>query len=117
MHVDPRSDTIVLRYVGDGRPISGVPARDLSEHDLARLAHRRALAAIAGDVGRPVDPTDPGAGVFVRPDPAEPDQALVAVIHDELIARGQFEPAKAAKADRAAKADNETPAMPVKKEA
>ena len=39
--LDPRSDRIVLAYGGDesGNPhLSGVPARDLSEHDVCRLA-------------------------------------------------------------------------------
>ena len=112
MHVDPHSDRLVLRYVGDGRPISGVPARGLSEHDLARLAYERSLAAVAGDVGRPVDPADPGAGVTVRPDPRRPDQALLGVIHDELIARRQFEPVKPAKAD-----NTKPPVAPAEQEA
>lgn len=96
MHVDPHSDRLVLRYIGDGRSISGVPARDLSEHDLARLAYERSLAAVAGDVGRP-----DGAGVIARPDPRKPDPALVGVIHDELIARRQFEPVKPVKPAKA----------------
>lgn len=40
MKIDPRSDRVALHYQGDesGRPfISGVPARDLTENDIARL--------------------------------------------------------------------------------
>lgn len=39
-----RADTIALHYTGDdaGEPhLSGVPARDLTEHDLSRLAFVR----------------------------------------------------------------------------
>lgn len=71
---DPRSDRLVLRYVGDGRPLNGVPARDLTESDLCRIAYERALMALGN----------------TRPDPRVPDQAAVAAIRDELLARGQF---------------------------
>ena len=40
MKIDPRSDKVALHYTGNdaGEPaISGVPARDLTENDLARL--------------------------------------------------------------------------------
>ncbi len=40
MKIDPRSDRIALHYTGSdaGEPaISGIPARDLTENDLARL--------------------------------------------------------------------------------
>lgn len=40
MKIDPRSDRIALHYTGSdaGEPaISGVPARDLTENDVARL--------------------------------------------------------------------------------
>lgn len=52
MKIDPRSDRIVLYYTGDesGEPsISGVPARDLHENDIARLVyieHAQAVAAL-----------------------------------------------------------------------
>lgn len=42
MKIDPRSDRIALHYTGDegGSPaISGVPARDLTENDIARLVY------------------------------------------------------------------------------
>jgi hypothetical protein len=42
--IDPTSTSIVLRYTGTdaGEPfISGIPASDLTENDLARLASRR----------------------------------------------------------------------------
>lgn len=44
MALDPRSDKVVLFYTGDdeGRPaISGVPARDLTENDVARQLYIR----------------------------------------------------------------------------
>ncbi len=36
--LDPRSERTVLVFAGDDRHISGVPARDLTEHDVCRLA-------------------------------------------------------------------------------
>ena len=82
---DPTSARVILSYVGDGRSISGVPARDLSENDVCRLAYERALAAVAQDVGRPVDPENPDAGVITKPDPRRPSQRLVRDIVDELL--------------------------------
>lgn len=60
MKVDPRSDKVALHYTGNdaGEPaISGIPARDLTENDLARAvyvehgelsgaAHDRAVAKL-----------------------------------------------------------------------
>lgn len=40
--IDPRSDKVVLHYTGDdaGSPaVFGVPARDLTENDVARLVY------------------------------------------------------------------------------
>ena len=88
---DPLSDRLALRYVGDGRPIRATPARDLAESDLCRLAYERALNAVARDVGQPIDRERPELGLVTKPDPRSPDQAAVAAIRDELIARGQFE--------------------------
>lgn len=42
MSIDPTSTKVVLRYTGNdaGQPsISGVPARDLTENDVARLVY------------------------------------------------------------------------------
>ena len=42
MSIDPRSSKVALYYTGNdaGEPaISGVPARDLTENDLARLVY------------------------------------------------------------------------------
>lgn len=42
MKIDPRRDRIALHYTGNdaGEPaISGVPARDLTENDVARLVY------------------------------------------------------------------------------
>lgn len=42
MSIDRRSDKVALHYTGDdsGHPsISGVPARDLTENDVARLVY------------------------------------------------------------------------------
>ncbi len=92
---DPTSAHVVLRYVGDGElPISGTPLRDLTENDLARLAYERALAGVATQVGQPINPEDPEAGVYVRPDPRKPDETLVAAITGELLTGGQFAEAK-----------------------
>lgn len=91
MKVDPSSTAVVLEYiVEDDRPISGVPLRDLTEHDLARLAYERSLEPIADQVGRPIDPDHPERGVIARPDPLRPDPKVVQEIHDELVARGRF---------------------------
>ncbi len=98
---DPLSDRLVLRYVGDGRPIRAVPARDLTESDLCRLAYERALTAVAREVGQPIDPERPELGLVTRPDPRMPDQAAVAALRDELVDRGQFEPASTPPAEPA----------------
>lgn len=48
MSIDPRSDRIALYYTGDdaGVPsMSGVPARNLTEGDIARLVYERRVAA------------------------------------------------------------------------
>jgi hypothetical protein len=115
MRFDYTSDQVVLVYVGDGRPIDGVPARDLTENDLCRIAHKRALTAVSGDVGQPIDREDPGAGLIERPDPRKVDQQLATEIYDELIDRGHFEAApkpKAEKKPKEAKAapDGDSPA-------
>lgn len=66
-----------LRFTGPGR-YAGVPARDLTDHDIARIAYRRALTVSAAD-GQ-------------RPDPAKPDPALVKDITAELIGSGLYKP-------------------------
>lgn len=77
---DPRSAAVVLRYVGDGRPIAGIPTRDLTESDLCRIVHRQALVNW--------DPREPDAGP--RPDPLAPDQAAIASLAALLVERGTF---------------------------
>jgi len=73
----PKAPTdVVLAYVGPG-PFSGVPARDLSAGDLARLAYRRALASSGAD--------------GIRPDPRDPDPALIKAITAELTGSGLYE--------------------------
>lgn len=75
---DPRSDRIVLRYLGSpgGVPaLVGIPARDLTEHDVARLVYAKALSNYDGG--------------SVLPDPGEPDQeacrALVALLVERAL--------------------------------
>ncbi|MES2210958.1 MAG: hypothetical protein V4515_12370 [Chloroflexota bacterium] len=77
---DPRSDRVVLHYLGsdEGVPsLVGIPARDLTEADIARLVYARAL--------NDYDGSDPGA----LPDPADPDQgacrALVALLVERAL--------------------------------
>jgi hypothetical protein len=90
MRVNPASTRLVLEYVGDGRPISGVPARDLTEHDLARLTHKRSLSVVNEVVGQPVDPKKPKGPKIERPDPLKPNARLAQTIYDELVGTGQF---------------------------
>lgn len=54
--------TPALTFVGRGR-YRGVPARDLDEHDLARLAYRRALS-VTGTSGKRPDPRNPNTTVL-----------------------------------------------------
>ena len=89
---DATSTAPALRYTGDGKAISGVPARDLTEHDVCRIAYERALAAVAQDVGQPIDRERPGLGLITRPDPRKPEG--VQAIIDELLTRGVFEAVK-----------------------
>jgi len=56
---DKQHATTALVFTGGDRYLPGVPARDLDEADLARLAYVRAVAA-ARAAAEP-DP-DPGAG-------------------------------------------------------
>jgi hypothetical protein len=93
--LDPRSDAVVLTFTGeDGVPAAGAPtgtpARDLTENDLASLAYARSLGAVAKVVGTPIDPEDPGKGLYVRPDPRQPDPEVVAALVEELLVTGQY---------------------------
>lgn len=65
-----------LRFVGE-RPFRGAPARDLTPHDIARLAYRRTLSRIGADGHRPS---------------RAPDPAVVDEITAELIGSGLYEP-------------------------
>jgi len=49
---DPRSERTVLVFAGAERHVSGVPARDLTEHDVCRLAFIREAepAAVVADL-------------------------------------------------------------------
>jgi hypothetical protein len=67
--------------------------RELGPADIDRLAYRRALAAVASDVGSPIDRDDPELGVITRPDPRQPDPALRAAIVAELLESGRWIPA------------------------
>ncbi len=78
--IDPRSDRVVLRYLGspEGEPaLVGIPARDLTEADIARLVYARAL--------NDYDGSDPGA----LPDPVAPDRgaclSLVALLVERAL--------------------------------
>lgn len=46
---------VFLVYVGP-RAVSGAPARDLTRHDVARIAYRRALSLTTADGIRPPQP-------------------------------------------------------------
>jgi hypothetical protein len=71
---DPRSAAPVLRYMGGS--VEGVPARDLSDADLARAAWARSAE-------RPASPLDV---------PAEEALALAAA----LVASGAYQPSEPA---------------------
>lgn len=89
--IDPSSDAVVLTYVGDGRSARNTPARDLTQNDVARLAYQRSLAAVAADVGQPIDREDPDSPLYERPDPRDPDPAVIAEILGELLGTGLYE--------------------------
>jgi len=76
MKVDPRSDKVALHYTGSdaGEPsISGVPARDLTESDVAYQVYAQhgdlSGAAFSGAVDKLVDGLTEGP---YRKTPAEP---------------------------------------------
>ena len=50
------SPPIVLRYVGHGAYLTGVPARDLTAADVAALTDYDADALVASGLYAPVDP-------------------------------------------------------------
>lgn len=66
-----------LRYVGPGT-FRGVPARDLTSEDLARLAYRRSMTVTGAD--------------GVRPDPSKPDARVLRKIVAELTGSGLYKP-------------------------
>lgn len=105
--IDPTSDAIVFVHDGSERGAAGAPARDLTENDIARLAYRRSVAAVTDDVGRPIDPDDPEAGVIERPDPRKPDPEVVDEILAELEASGRY--ARPERKKASAKKSSETP--------
>lgn len=91
-----RSEAIALVFAGDDRSARNVPARDLTEADLARLAYRRAAAeTLAGGS---------------RPDPRRPDAALVEAIRTELLGTGLYqEPTETATPARARRSKKAAP--------
>lgn len=99
--IDPTSDAIALKYIGDGRALTDVPARDLTHNDVARLAYQRDLAVVARDVGQPIDRDDPDSALYERPSHREPNPETVTAVVADLVASGKFttklelEPAKA----------------------
>ena len=81
--LDPRAERIVLRYLGDesGEPgLYGIPARDLSEADIARLVYAQALNGW--------DPTSK----HKPPDPEKPDQAAATALVALLVERAVYAP-------------------------
>lgn len=72
-----KKQSVALRYVGKA-PFRGAPARDLTPHDIARLAYRRAIATTGPD--------------GVRPDPRNPDPELIQAITAELTGSGLYAP-------------------------
>lgn len=113
--IDVRSADIVLVHDGSDRGAAGAPARDLSANDIGRLAYRRALAAVSDQVGRPIDPSDLELGVITRPDPRQPDEAIVAEILEELLASGRYAPAAPIEPPSAPTESASTPASGRKK--
>ena len=78
---DPRSDRVVLHYLGseEGVPALGaIPARDLTEADIARLVYAAAL--------NDYDGSDPGA----FPDPADPRQEACRALVELLVERALY---------------------------
>ncbi len=73
---DAKAEPTVLRYVGN-RAFGGVPARDLTERDVARVAYVREVRAIGSD-GR-------------RPDKRKPDPEVVKQVTAELTGSGLYE--------------------------
>lgn len=51
----PDPSEVVLEFVGPA--VTGVPARDLTRADVARIAYKRALAQTAADGIRPPKPS------------------------------------------------------------
>lgn len=71
------AERAVLVFVGrQGRRFRGIPTRDLDEHDLNRIAYRRALS-VTGTSG-------------VRPDPRDPDPTVINEIMAELTGSGLY---------------------------
>lgn len=70
------TDRPVLRFVGPA--VVGAPARDLTAHDLDRLAYKAALAKTHADGVRPPRPT----------------AAEIQAVSDQLTARGRYVPVK-----------------------
>lgn len=66
-----------LQYVGRG-VFRGVPARDLTPADIARLAYLRSYSESAAD--------------GIRPDPRAPEPDLITKITAELIGSGLYTP-------------------------
>jgi hypothetical protein len=70
----PRPDPtqVLLRFVGPA--VRGAPARDLTRHDIERIAYRQALALTYADGIRPATPT----------------AAAIRQMTDDLVARGRY---------------------------
>lgn len=111
--IDVSSDAVLLYHIDErGRAAGGAPARDLSQHDVARMAYRRARQATNDLVGRPVDPEDPEAGVIERPDPRNVAQEYVDGVLDELLESGFYGTSPTKKKSKAAKSEAPTTEAP-----
>ncbi len=76
---DPRSEAVVLVYQGgeDGVPhLLGIPSRDLTQADIARLVYATALRSYDGSPASPA-----------LPDPTQPDQEACMALVELLLSR------------------------------
>lgn len=76
---DPRSEAVVLAYQGtdEGIPhLLGIPSRDLTSADIARLVYADQVRSYDGTPGSPA-----------HPDPERPDQKACIALVDLLLSR------------------------------
>ena len=106
---DPRSETVVLEYRGreatdddaGWQPaLGGIPARDLTEADIARLVYAQAVNDYDGTPDGPA-----------MPDPEKPSQAKARALVELLLSR-QVDGKAVYSLAKATKSDTEAPATP-----